>query len=370
MADLTAGGPASLPGDGDEFRLDGVADLARAWGATDAEVTAAEVAGTLPELALELALRGSSETVSFAEAAAGTGLGPADALTLWRALGLPEADADAARLDAAQAAALGFLARVWQEVLGRQTTLQIARAVGAALATVAEALVDAFRLEVEVPSRRAGRRYAEVVAEIAAAADELLPPFVAAMEAVLRRHLVHAARGRWSVDADQLAVSRPRTIGFVDLVGYTAAAAQASPGELAAAMDRFEGTVADLVAGHGGRLVKLIGDEAMFAVEDPVAACRLGLALAAAFGGDDGLPPARTALAHGPAVAIHGDYFGAVVNLAARLAGVGEPAEVVVSADLAEAVAGRFDCQALPPARLKGFAEPVVAFRLRAADGT
>ncbi len=92
--------------------------------------------------------------------------------------------------------------------------------------------------------------------------------------------------------------------------------------EVAAAVNRFEQAVWDLVTAAGGRVVKLIGDEAMFVVEEPAAACGLASAMV-----ERSPQPVRVGLAFGPAVALHGDYYGPTVNLAARLV-VGCPAVV------------------------------------------
>ena len=72
-------------------------------------------------------------------------------------------------------------------------------------------------------------------------------------------------------------------------------------------------------------------------------------------------------LAAGPAVALHGDYYGEVVNLAARLVKASEPSQVVVSESVRAAVGARFafeDASELTP---KGFDAPVAVYRLLAS---
>jgi len=345
-----------------------LAPLLLGWGATVAEVEAAERSGSTGELALEVALRPPGGAVPFADAAAQSGLDPSEAAQLWRALGFPDPGAAGVSLAADQVEALRFLSVAWHDVLGGQTTLQLARVVGASMASIAESVVDGFRLEVELPRRVAGDDYGEVVRDFVTLASTMFPPFIATLDAVLRRHVVNAARGMWSTDEEMATVTRTRAVGFVDLVGYTVAAHTLSPRALAAAMERFEGQATDLVVGAGGRLVKLIGDEAMFVVEDPAAACELALSLAARFDGDPELPPVRTALAAGPVVALHGDYYGDVVNLAARLVKLADPSRVVVSASVRDAVDGPFHFEPLPPGLLKGFHGLVSAFRLERCE--
>ena len=127
---------------------------------------------------------------------------------------------------------------------------------------------------------------------------------------------------------------------------------------------RWEEVVYDTVAAHGGRVVKTIGDEAMFVgLSSAVAGIAIALRDAAA---GHGLPPVRTGLAAGMVVARDGDFYGPVVNLAARLVGVARPGEVLADEAAARLAsdggyrvddAGTFD--------LKGFDEPVPALRIR-----
>ena len=69
---------------------------------------------------------------------------------------------------------------------------------------------------------------------------------------------------------------------------------------------------------------------------------------------DDGVVP-RGGLAYGDLVNIHGDYFGPVVNLAARLTDSAVPGEVLVD----EAVAAHVSTEPAGRRMLKGFDEPV-----------
>jgi adenylate cyclase len=177
--------------------------------------------------------------------------------------------------------------------------------------------------------------------------------------------MLRVSRSAWSPDEQQSAVTRDQTIGFADLVGYTGHSRALSTTQLASAIGRFETRVTDLVSQFGGRLVKFIGDEAMFVVDDPSRGCELALELAESFDSDPALPPVRVGLAAGPTVALHGDYYGEVVNLAARLVKTAEPSQVMVSGALREAAAERFALERASELPLKGFGAPVAAFRLR-----
>jgi class 3 adenylate cyclase len=60
---------------------------------------------------------------------------------------------------------------------------------------------------------------------------------------------------------------------------------------------------------------------------------------------------------------VFGDLYGPDVNLAARLVRAAEPSTAAVSDGVRSESSG-FRFERLPPLTLKGFAEPVTAFRL------
>ena len=72
------------------------------------------------------------------------------------------------------------------------------------------------------------------------------------------------------------------------------------------------------------------------------------------------MPPARAGLAVGNLLAREGDYFGPVVNLAARIVDVARPSRVVISDELHTALASydELTMRRLPPKRLKGLGHP------------
>lgn len=339
-------------------------DYVAAQGATEDEIKAAAESGTLGPLALELALRPSDETISFADAAAQAGLELADAAALWRALGLADPLVSEEKLAPDQAQTLRVLAAMGNSLLGMETTLQLARVIGGALTQIAQAIVDAFRVRVELPRLGEGQAFSDVVADYARTGAELLPPLGAAITDMLRTHVVRASRSSWATDEERSTVTRDAAIGFVDLVDYTSRSRSMSPAALAESIGKFEAGVADVVDRHGGRVVKLIGDAAMFAAEDPQRGNELALDLIEALSGDPQLGTVRVGMAAGPVVALYGDYYGDVVNLASRLVGVARPGEVLVSEQLAQAVPPGASAEPVEVPALKGYEQPVTAFRL------
>jgi adenylate cyclase len=318
----------------------------------------------LGELILDLKMRPRLE-LTLSQAVADTALAWVDVARLLSAFGLPTDPH--ARVTADELGAIRLLAGA-TELLGFEATMQLARAAGSAIARVAEAVVTAIRLRVELPRRDAGTAYEDIVREFSQLADTVLPNFVRTLDAALRHQIVRVSEPMWSTDAERSAVVLPRTVGFGDLVGYSSKAAELSVRELTAVLMEFDDAASTAVAGEGGQIVKMIGDEVMFVTEDPSSACRTALRLTSTFG-HGSLPPVRVGLAAGEVVSVFGDMYGPVVNLAARLVGAAEPSTVLVSESIFQACGSDFHFEWLSPLELKGISEPVRVARIQMPDG-
>ena len=224
-----------------------VVRLAFELGATPAEAVEAARVGTLGDLALDLAMRPPGLTQdldTFADASDDPDL----VRQMWRALGLPEDGPVRVTPDMAEGLRLLVAASA---MFSPGTALAIARVVGSSCARMAEALVSAVRVDVEVPMRVSGAPYSESARDTTAAARELLPPFLDAVNAVFRRHMVLFAYYMWSTDEERTAVTHTRTVGFADLVGSTEAVRAGSIPALAANVRRFEELAWDVVTRAG-----------------------------------------------------------------------------------------------------------------------
>jgi adenylate cyclase len=78
-------------------------------------------------------------------------------------------------------------------------------------------------------------------------------------------------------------------------------------------------------------VVKTIGDAVMVRHDEPAQAVRLGLTAAHEVIAGHGFPAVRVGMHHGPAIEREGDWFGATVNLAARVAAAAGGGEVLVT---------------------------------------
>ena len=138
------------------------------------------------------------------------------------------------------------------------------------------------------------------------------------------------------------------------------------PAELGKLVTRFETRAFEVIAARGGRLVKFIGDEIMVAALDPIVGCHIMLDLVDAFT-EDGTQP-RGGLVFGEVLFRHGDYYGPVVNLAARLVDTAIPGEVLVDASVAEeAKDERLVFEPAGRRQVKGFDAPVTVWSLVSA---
>jgi adenylate cyclase len=154
---------------------------------------------------------------------------------------------------------------------------------------------------------------------------------------------------------------RPPAFGFVDLAGYTALTEERGDeagADLAGSLAQMVDTVA---AAHGGQPVKMLGDGVMvyFRQAGDAVSATLEMVRRAP---DLGLP-AHAGVAAGRAVFQDGDYFGRVVNRAARIAEHAAGGQTLVSGEVAE-LAGDLDVEfrKLGPITLEGFSGPVEVY--------
>jgi len=339
-------------------------DLAVESGVAPEVIDAAEADGTLGLLLIDRLVT-EPGTLTQQEVIAESGLGD-DAVRFWRALGFPDPDPDDRIFGPRDVEMLQLVdAVVRLQLIERETALQFARVIGSSMERIAQSQVDAIEARVDAGELEGDGELAVQRAQL------LLPTVPQILEYVWRRHLQAAARRRMVREALAGDGQRSLTVGFADLVGFTALAQQLDEHELAVVVDRFSATAYDLVASHGGRVVKTIGDEVMFEVDDPVAAVELGLDLAEAYHEADEITEVRVGMACGPVLAREGDLFGPTVNLASRIVGLAYPGSVVVSADLHETLAGddRYSFRSFRPRYLKHIGR-VQLFAVRRAGDT
>ena len=154
------------------------------------------------------------------------------------------------------------------------------------------------------------------------------------------------------------------TFAFADIAGFTALTEAHGDEAAFALVSDFTNAVRAELGSIQGEHVKTIGDALMLRIPDPGDGIVLGLRIANDLMLDHGAPAVRVGLHHGQAVENEGDYFGAAVNLAARISALATGGEVLVSgstAALAPDLDGVF-YESRGRQTLKNVAEPVEVF--------
>ena len=120
------------------------------------------------------------------------------------------------------------------------------------------------------------------------------------------------------------------TFLFADLAGFTALTEAHGDEAAADLVGRFCRAISDLLPTNAER-VKSIGDAVLVRADHAADALHLALRIVGEVGGRPEFPVVRAGLHTGPAVERDGDWFGATVNLAARIAGAAGDDEVLLS---------------------------------------
>ncbi len=200
----------------------------------------------------------------------------------------------------------------------------------------------------------------------------------------LARSVRAAGEAARSAEPAPVAERRQLTVVFFDLVDSTAISRALDPEDLRDTIQGYHQAVASAIRETGGFVAKFMGDGVLayfgypHATEDAAErAVRASLHVLAAV---KALPPAngnalaaRAGIATGPVVV--GDVIGENIarevnvvgetpNLAARMQAIGPADSIVIAGSTRRLIGDLFVLEALEPQLLKGFSEPVLAFRV------
>jgi adenylate cyclase len=331
-------------------------------GVTTEEMVVASSIGELVSAGGDKALR-LPRTMTTAEVSERSGLTPEQVDRAWLAAGLavvPEGEPGFSEADLALLSSFALGA----ELFGYDAVLQITRVLGASLARIADAAIGTFLVNVQRPWALEGASPV-ALARANVAATDLLSQLLVSLTPMFQRHVEAAVmQTRATRENEDLFDVFHLTVGFVDLVGFTSWSRQRTTDELAAALNDFEQAAGDTVTTHGARVVKNIGDAVMFIALDPTAACAIALELCEWVGKHAMLTELRGSVASGDVLSRDGDYYGPVVNLAARAVKQAKPGAVVVTDDVASAISEAFAVTSIGRPELRGVGEPVELFAL------
>lgn len=359
-----------LSGKAREARLGLLEDLAKD-GVPLEELKRAVEEDRLVLLPVERVFEEGTERYTAQEIAASAGLEHDFLVRLMRALGAPipageERVYGEGDLEAAKRAKL-FL----DAGLPEDGVLDTSRIIGISMANLADAnrdLVGEVFTEPGVDERELAQRYA-------AAAQTMSPLLGETLLHAYRIHLREAIRQAVISEAElaegRLSGSDEVTIAFADLVGFTRLGESLEIEQIGELTGRLF-TLASEAARPPVRLVKMIGDAAMFSSREtvPLLDSVVGLVDAA---GNQELPSLRAGVAHGQALSRGGDWYGRPVNLAARITGFARPDSVVVAQGVKDAIESadgdEFRFSFAGRRRFKGIEGEVPVHRVRRAEG-
>ncbi len=313
-----------------EQALERVRAFLRAHGTPEEEIAEAEDRDVLDLLVADRALIPAERRYTQSEVSKMTGMDPELTRRFWRALGFADAGPDERMFTELDVEALVTLRSMMDlGVADVDTSLQFARVIGSSMARIAEAEASpAVRGMAVGPAGDA----VDAADRFAQLADHTLPALARLLEFAWRRHVQAAVRrSMFQRSRDHSGTLPVLAVGFADMVGFTTLSQQLSEQELAAVVARFEEVAYETVTAGGGRVVKMIGDEAMFVADSALEAARIGLALAEAYADDELLSDVRVAMSIGPVLIQDGDYYGPVVNLASRVVNMAAPGAVIVT---------------------------------------
>jgi adenylate cyclase len=246
--------------------------------------------------------------------------------------------------------------------------VEITRVLGEGMARLSATITGAFVETFLAP----GASEAEVALRFAALAEQLTPAtapiLVAGFKAHLRDSVQRGMLGRAELESGDIAGAQELAVCFADLVGFTRLGGQVEVRELGTVAGRLASLAASLTEAPV-RLVKTIGDAAMFVSPDAAPLVKVALALVEAFE-DEELPSLRAGIALGPAVARAGDYYGNSVNLASRVTGVARPGSVLCTREVRDAAPDQFSWSPAGRHKLKGVTGPTPLYRARHRDGS
>jgi adenylate cyclase len=294
-----------------------------------------------------------------------SGLPASNVIRIRRILGLPKPEpADRVFTDedveAARAIKL-FLDAGFDE----ERIIEITRVLGEGMArlsaTITAAFVDTF-LE-------PGASEADVALRFASLAEQLTPATGPILVAGFKNHLRDSVQrgmlGLEELETGATGSSQEVAVCFADLVGFTRLGGQVEVHELSTVAGRLAGLAVSLPE-PPVRLVKTIGDAAMFVSPDPAPLVDVALALVDAFEAE-GLPSLRAGISLGPAVMHAGDYYGNSVNVASRVTGIARPGSVLCTREVRDAAGDQFHWSAAGRHRLKGVSGHTPLYRPRSA---
>jgi adenylate cyclase len=333
------------------------------------ELRAAVEEGRLVLLPVERALTTGDRRYTLEEVSEETGMRPELLKRMWRALGMPEPEPGAAVFEGEDLGAVRDAKRFLDAGIPEDEFLSLTRTMSQALSGVAASVGAAFA----AAFLREGDNEAELALRFAEGTRELTPLLDDTVVRMVHRHLRERARsaviGEAELASGRLAGTERVAVCFADLVGFTKLGERLPSEELGGVAGRLADLAAE-VAEPPVRMVKTIGDAAMFVSDEPepLVGAALELVQRAESEGES-FPSVHAGIALGEALPRGGDYYGQPVNLASRITDFARPGSVVTDEEVREEADGDYSWTRIGKRRLKGIRGAVELYRVRPPAG-
>jgi adenylate cyclase len=260
--------------------------------------------------------------------------------------------------------------------LPEEVLFQLVRVYADSLLRVAEAEVRLFHFYVHERLRAEGLKGRELREATDAASGRLLglaEPTVLyfhrlGWRSALRDDLaVHVAQEAGLSEVSDVPARLPLGVLFADLANFTPLTEAMGDAVAAQVVDRFSTIVRETVNPWHGRVVKQIGDAFMLVFRDPSCALECALEIEARVADEAQFPAVRLGAHWGEVLYREGDYVGATVNVASRVAAAAQSHELLVTATMRDQIESLDGTEFIPRGKrpLKGITEEVEVYEVR-----
>jgi adenylate cyclase len=305
---------------------------------SDVDIARTLDSGQLPSRAVEVALGDGGEH-TLRELAHAARLPESYAGELMQALGRPRASPEE-HVFTDEDIELARIARQMLEAgIPDRELIAMARVLSLSMSRSAEAI----RRLVAHAYLNAGDSEEKLAARYVEAADALSPLMPAMFSLTFRAHLRDGISGEVLTEAEResgrLIDSQEVGVAFADLVDYTRLGDGLPADELGAIAEDFA-AIGAAVANSPVRLVKTIGDAAMFVSLDAPRLTNTLVELRGCVDAAEELPDLRIGAAFGAATPRAGDWFGTTVNVASRVADIASPGQLLATEEFVARAGG------------------------------
>ena len=331
-----------------------------------------EIAPSIERYLRDIFPSGTTEVVTIDQAAERSGV-PKE--TVERLADAMRSASDRAYFTPEDVSVLRWWGRAMAAGMPEDAVVQLIRVYREALGRVAEAEIRLFHFYVHEPLRAAGLEGAALREATDQRSMTLLPMIQPALAYFHRLGFARAEREDLLLHVgDQRTLDAPGRLAagvvFTDLSSFTPLTEAMGDVSAAILVARFAEIVRAVTDRHAGRSVKQMGDGFMLIFFEAHAALAAALDIVADAGREPSFPAARCGVHWGDVIYRDGDYYGAAVNLAARMTDAAQRHQVVVSAAARERVADAAPVLFSPLGSrvLKGVLEPQTLFDARRSD--